>query len=134
MLCLLRSAHHLEVDIWFPNTWVFKVSLILISHLDVNLSFKCLLLCNHPLCFFSLVTLRLSMAKSKISLGKCYTALEHMCIFKYVLILISTIIAEWWENPVCMISVPLDYEIFASCFMSLDMFQYLLVYSLWELE
>ena len=27
------------------------------------------------------------------------------------------------ENPVCMISVPLDYEIFASCFMSLDMFQ-----------
>ena len=27
-----------------------------------------------------------------------------------------------------------DHEIFAPCFMSLYMFQYLLVYSLWELE
>ena len=33
-----------------------------------------------------------------------------------------------------MISVPLDHEIFAYCFASLDMFQYLLVYSVWELE
>ena len=33
-----------------------------------------------------------------------------------------------------MISVPLDHEIFAPCFMSLGMFQCLLVYSLWELE
>ena len=33
-----------------------------------------------------------------------------------------------------MISIPLDHEIFAPCFMSLDMFQCLLVYSLWELE
>ena len=34
----------------------------------------------------------------------------------------------------CVISVPLDDEIFAPCFMSLFMFQCLLVYSLWELE
>ena len=33
-----------------------------------------------------------------------------------------------------MISIRLDHEIFASCFMSLDIFQCLLVYSLWELE
>ena len=31
-------------------------------------------------------------------------------------------------------SIPLDHEIFAPCFMSLDMFQCFLVYSLWELE
>ena len=31
-------------------------------------------------------------------------------------------------------SIPLDHEIFAPCFMSLDMFQCLLVYSLWEPE
>ena len=33
-----------------------------------------------------------------------------------------------------MISIPLDHEISALHFMALDMFQYLLVYSLWELE
>ena len=33
-----------------------------------------------------------------------------------------------------MISVPLDHQIFAPCFMSLDMFQCLLVYSLWNLN
>ena len=33
-----------------------------------------------------------------------------------------------------MISIPLEDEIFAPCFMSLDMFQCLLVYSLLELE
>ena len=33
-----------------------------------------------------------------------------------------------------MISTPFDYDLFAPCFMSLDMFQCLLVYSLWELE
>ena len=33
----------------------------------INVSFKCFLLCNHSLCFFSLLTiLRLSMAKSKV--------------------------------------------------------------------
>ena len=32
-----------------------------------------------------------------------------------------------------MISIPLDHAIFAPCFMSLDMFQCLLVYGLWEL-
>ena len=33
-----------------------------------------------------------------------------------------------------MISVPLNPEIFASYFMSLDMVQCLLIYTLWELE
>ena len=33
-----------------------------------------------------------------------------------------------------MISVPLDHQIFAPYFMSLDMFQCLLVYSLWNLN
>ena len=33
-----------------------------------------------------------------------------------------------------MISKLLDHEIFAPCFMSLDIFQCLLVYSLWEHE
>ena len=53
-----------------------------------------LLLCSHPLCLFSFLTLlKLSIAKSKISLGKCHTVLENMwAIFKYLLILISNII------------------------------------------
>ena len=34
---------------------------------------------------------------------------------------------------VCIL-IHLDHEIFAPCFMSLGMFQYLLVYSLWELK
>ena len=33
-----------------------------------------------------------------------------------------------------MILISLDNNIFALCFMSLDMFQCILVYSLWELE
>ena len=33
-----------------------------------------------------------------------------------------------------MISIPLDHEISAPCFMFLDIFQCLLVYSLWEHE
>ena len=33
-----------------------------------------------------------------------------------------------------MISIPLDHDIFAPCFMTLGMGQYLLVSSLWELE
>ena len=33
-----------------------------------------------------------------------------------------------------MISILLDNEIFVPCFMSLDIFQCLLVYSLWEPE
>ena len=83
--------------------------------------------------FFSFLTLRLSMAKSKILLGNCHIVLENIwVIFKYLLILISNIIPQWWEQTV--ISIPLDHEIFASCCMSLDMFQCLLVYSLWKLE
>ena len=51
----------------------FNVSLILISHFDINFSFEYFLLC-----FFSLLTLlRLLMAKSKISPGKCYFALKQ---------------------------------------------------------
>ena len=33
-----------------------------------------------------------------------------------------------------MIAVPSDHEVFAPRFMSLDVFQCLLVYSLWKLE
>ena len=33
-----------------------------------------------------------------------------------------------------MISIRLDHDTFAPCFMTLGMGQYLLVYSLWELE
>ena len=33
-----------------------------------------------------------------------------------------------------MISITLDHEIFALSFVSLDIYQYLLVYSIWELE
>ena len=74
----------------------FNVCLILISHFDINFSFKCFLLCTHLLCFFSLLTLlRLSMAKSKISFGKCHIALENIWVtFKYLLILISKIISQ----------------------------------------
>ena len=46
-------------------------------------------------------------------------------------ILISNIHSD---NRCCMISIPLDPEISAPCFMSLGMFQCLLVYNLWELE
>ena len=75
---------------------VFKVSLTLISHFGIYFSFNCFLLCSHSLCFFSLLTLlRLSMAESKISLGKCHLALENMwVVFKYLLTLISNIIAQ----------------------------------------
>ena len=61
-------------------------------------------------------------------------ALENMwIILKYLLILTSNIIPQWYNNRLC-ISVSLDHGSFALCFMSLDMFQHLLVYSLWELE
>ena len=50
------------------------------------------------------------------------------------MILISNVIPQWQENRFCMISIPADYEIFVPCFMSLDMFQCLLIYSLWELK
>ena len=53
----------------------------------------------HALTLISLTFLRLSMAKSKISPGKCHTALEHMwAIFKYLLILISNIIPSWEQT------------------------------------
>ena len=62
-------------------------------------------------------------------------------IFKYLLILISNIIPQWWENRFShlssfishhkgTISIPLSHENCATCFMFLDMFQFLLVYSL----
>ena len=52
---------------------------------------------SHLLCLFGFLTLlRLSMAKSKMYLGKCHIALENMWdIFKYVLILISKLIPQW---------------------------------------
>ena len=59
----------------------------------------CFLLCNHLLRFFSFSTLlRLSMAKSKISLGKCHIALKNMwVIFKYLLMLISNKIQTLYD-------------------------------------
>ena len=80
--------------------FLFKVSLIVISHFITNFSFKCFHLCNHPVCFFSFSTLvRLSVAKSKISLGECHIVLENMwLIFEYLLKLISNIIPQWWEQ------------------------------------
>ena len=88
LLWLLRYTHHLKVEHWISKYMFFNVSLIfilmLISHLN---AFSSVILCFY---FFSLSTLlRLSMAKSKISLGKCHTILENMwIIFKYLLILI----------------------------------------------
>ena len=77
------------MDIWFPNIHgiLFKVSLVLISHFDTIFSFKSFLFYNHPLCLYQSNILRLSMAWSKISLGKCHIALENTwVIFKYLLI------------------------------------------------
>ena len=62
--------------------------------LDTNFSYKCFLLCNHSV-FFSLILLRLLVAKSKLSLGKCHIELENrQVIFKYIFILISNIISQ----------------------------------------
>jgi len=63
---------------------------MLISHL--NTFFSTITLSD----FFSLLTLlRLSVAKSKISLGKCHIALENIwVILKYCLILISNMIPQ----------------------------------------
>ena len=36
----------------FQTHEVSEVPLMLISHFDISLSFKCFLHCNHPLCFF----------------------------------------------------------------------------------
>ena len=88
----LRSTHLISKYMGFK-----KISLILISHFDINFSLKCFLLWNHHLCFFSLLSLLwLSMAKSKISLVKCHITLENMwVIFKYLLILTSNILLQW---------------------------------------
>ena len=60
----------------------------------INFSFKCFLLCNNSV-FFSLLILRLSVAKSKNSFGKCHIPLEKIwIIFKYLLTLISNIISQ----------------------------------------
>ena len=101
-------------DVILMSMVFFKVSLILISNIDISSSFICFLLCNHPLCLFSLLNLlRLSMAKSKIFLGKCHIALENMWVFlKYLLILISNIIPQQ-QNIFCIISILLNHEIFA---------------------
>ena len=89
----------LDTPIIEKCTFNFQIHGVFKSIFHVNFSFKCFLLCNHPLCFFSLLTLlRLSMAKSKISFGKCHIRLENMwVIFKYLLILISniSIISQW---------------------------------------
>ena len=74
----------------FQMHGVFKVSWILISHLNAFFS-------AITVCFLSLLTLlRISTLKSKIPLGKCHIALETMSgIFKYLLILTSNVIPQW---------------------------------------
>ena len=118
---------------------------------DINFSFKCILLCNHPLCFFSLLTLlKLPKGKSKFFLGKrhipdlgikpvswtlptlaggististTWEAPENTwIIFKHCLILISNIIPQLKGNRLCITSISLDHEHFALCFMYLYMF------------
>ena len=37
-------------------------------------------------------------------------------IFKHLSILVSNIIPQWWENRFCVISIPLDNEVFAARF------------------
>ena len=65
------------------------------------------------------------VTKSQTQLSN-WTTRKYMYIhFIYISIIHMT---DW------MISIPLYHEIFIPCFMSLDMFQWLLVYSLWELE
>lgn len=64
---------------------LFKVSLLLISHFDIIFSFKSFLFCNHPLCLYQSNVLRLSMAQSNISLGKCHIE-NKWVILKYLLI------------------------------------------------
>ena len=93
--------NHLQFKKEFPHLIYkyiefLKVSLILISHADINFSFKYFLLCNHCLCFFSPLTLlRLSLAKSEISLGKRHIAHKSLwVVFRYLLILISNIIPQ----------------------------------------
>ena len=68
--------------------------MILISHLHALFS-------AITLYFFSPLTLlRLSMTRSKSSLGKSHIALENMWVifFKFLVILISNIIPQWSEN------------------------------------
>ena len=70
------------------------------------------------------------MAKSKIS-GQMSHCTWKYVIFKYSLILISSIIPVIKEQTLYNFNT-LNHEIFAPCFMSLDMFQFLLVYKSME--
>ena len=74
-----------------------KVSLIWISHFDINFLIKCFLFCSHTLwVFFFFQFSNFTEAKSKISVGICHITLENMwVIFKYFLILISNTIPHW---------------------------------------
>ena len=58
--------------------------------------------------------------------------LNNQKIYVYIIYIYIYISVIYMTD--CMISIPLYHEIFIPCFMSLDMFQWLLVYSLWELE
>ena len=96
--------------------------MILISHL--NAFFSAVTLCV----FFSLTLLRLSVAKLKISLVKCHIAFENMwVIFKYLLILLSNNSAVIREQTLHSFNTFWPWN-FASCFISLGIFQCLLVY------
>ena len=82
------------MEILFKHGILFKVSVIffiltLISYLN---AFSSEITSS---VFFSLTLLTLSMAKSKISLGKCHTALENIWVIcNYLLILISNMIPQ----------------------------------------
>ena len=53
---------------------------------------------------------------------------------KYRLNRTMELIPQEWENRLCKISIPVDYDTSTLGLMCLDMFQCLLVYSLWEFE
>ena len=45
---------------------------------------------------------------------------KYVGYFQLSFDMISNIISQWKENLLSKISVPLDHEIFAPCFMSMD--------------
>ena len=73
-----------------------------------------------------LSSLRLSVAKSKISLGKYHVAFEKMWVtFKHFLIFEND---SEKGNRLRRIAIPSNHGIFAPSYMSLDMLKCLLVY------
>ena len=106
---------------------------ILISHFDINVSFKCFLLCNHSLCFFQ------SSNYWGFQWLNQRSVLVNVTLHLKICGLFSIIFWYWFltqfhsdKRTNCVISIFLGHEILH--FMSLNMFQGLPVYSLWKLE